>query len=65
MLYLLAFVAFEAAWFIPFRIVFREARFSFAYPFIALIPIIGPLVCTWILALRPWPLKSRFVRTYS
>ncbi len=65
MLYLLAFVAFEAAWFVPFRIVFRSARFSTLYAYISLIPILGPLICIWILAARPWPLKSKVVRTYS
>ena len=65
MLYLLAFVVFEAAWFVPFRIVFRSARFSTLYAYASLIPMIGPLLCIWILATRPWPIKTKLVRTYS
>ncbi|KAF7962362.1 hypothetical protein AWV80_22585 [Cupriavidus sp. UYMU48A] len=62
MIYLLAFVAFEAAWFVPFLMVFRATRLSSAYAYISLVPIIGPLVCAWVLALRPWPLKGKLVR---
>lgn len=62
MLYLLAFIAFEAAWFIPFRRVFRTAHFSAPYAYLSLIPILGPLACLWILASKPWPLKTQIVR---
>ena len=62
MLYLLAFVAFEAAWFIPFRTVFKAAHFSDLYAYISLIPMLGPLACIWMLASKPWPLKSKIVR---
>lgn len=61
----LALLIFEALWFVPFYKVFREARFSTAYAFLALIPIAGPLLCLWILFLFPWPLKNRLVRTLS
>lgn len=63
MVYLLAFVVFEAVWFAPFRTVFKCARFSVLYAYVSLIPIIGPLACIWILASKPWPLKSKMVRS--
>ncbi|MCY1352674.1 hypothetical protein D9M68_474070 [compost metagenome] len=59
MLYLLAFVAFEAAWFIPFHTVFRAAHFGARYSYLSLIPIVGPLACIWILASKPWPLRTK------
>ncbi len=62
MVYLLAFVVFEAAWFIPFRTVFKNAHFSDPYAYVSLIPIIGPLACIWILASKPWPLRLKIVR---
>ncbi|NUA30632.1 hypothetical protein [Cupriavidus basilensis] len=62
---LLGFLVFEALWFFPFRKVFRTARFKSGYEYLALIPIFGPLACVWILAFRPWPLKSRLVRTLA
>ncbi|MGO4326311.1 hypothetical protein AB4Z48_12040 [Cupriavidus sp. 2TAF22] len=64
-IYLLGFLAFEALWFFPFRKVFRTARFESGYEYLALIPLVGPLVCLWILAFRPWPLKTRLVRSLS
>lgn len=64
-LYLLGFLFFEALWFIPFRKVFKAAHFGPRYAYLALLPFIGPLLCIWILASRPWPLKSKLVRTFS
>ncbi|MGO4326533.1 hypothetical protein AB4Z48_19375 [Cupriavidus sp. 2TAF22] len=63
--YLLGFLAFEAIWFLPLRKVFRAAHFSTTYAYLALIPLVGPLLCIWILAARPWPLKNKLVRTFS
>ncbi|WP_420995389.1 hypothetical protein ACKI2N_027850 [Cupriavidus sp. 30B13] len=63
--YLLGFVAFEAIWFFPFRKVFRAAHFGAPYAYLSLIPLMGPLLCIWILAARPWPLKTKLVRTFS
>lgn len=60
-----AFLVFEALWFVPFYKVFQEARFSVGYALLALIPIVGPLICIWILYLCPWPLKKKLVRTFS
>jgi hypothetical protein len=62
---LLAMMAFELAWFVPFRRVFRQAHFSPEYAYLSLVPILGPLLCIWILATRRWPLKAKLVKTYS
>ncbi|MDF3833126.1 hypothetical protein P3W85_09205 [Cupriavidus basilensis] len=64
-LYLLGFLVFEAIWFFPFRKVFKSAHFEGFYAYLALIPLLGPLLCIWILASKPWPLKTKLVRTYS
>jgi len=64
-IYLLGFLLFEALWFLPFRKIFRAAHFGKAYAYLALIPLMGPLLCIWILATRPWPLKSKLVRLYA
>jgi hypothetical protein len=63
--YILGFLLFEALWFLPFRKVFMAAHFSAHYAWLALIPLVGPLLCIWILAARPWPLKTKLVRTFS
>ncbi|CAG2132480.1 hypothetical protein LMG26411_00625 [Cupriavidus numazuensis] len=60
--YLFGFLVFEALWFFPFRAIFREARFGSGYAYLALIPLLGPLACIWILASKPWPLKTKLVR---
>lgn len=65
MVYFLAFAIFEAAWFIPFRIVFKTAHFNALCAYLSLIPILGPLACVWILASKPWPLKTKIFRVQT
>ncbi|GAB7550107.1 hypothetical protein CS8_098200 [Cupriavidus sp. 8B] len=54
----LGFLLFEALWFIPYSRAFKAARINGYYAYLALLPIIGPLICTWILAYRSLPPKS-------
>lgn len=63
--FLLAFVVFELAWFLPFRSVFKQAHFQPGYALISLVPVFGPLICIWILASKRWPLKNKMVKTYA
>lgn len=63
--YLLGFLLFEALWFLPFKKVFRAAHFNWPYAYLALLPLVGPLLCIWVLATRPWPLKTKLVRSGS
>ena len=62
---LLALMVFELAWFVPFRRVFQQAHFSPAYAYLSLVPVVGPLLCIWILASKRWPLKAKLVKTYT
>lgn len=62
---LLGLLAFEVIWFLPFQKVFKIAHFSPSYAYLALIPFLGPFICIWILAAKPWPLKTRMVRSTS
>ena len=64
-IYLPGFLLFELLWFFPYRKVFKAAHFSGHYAYLALLPVVGPMICIWILAYRPWPLKARLVRIYS
>lgn len=64
LVYVLAALLFELAWFLPFRRIFQLAHFHPAYAFLALVPVVGPLACAWILSTRRWPLKSKLVKTY-
>ncbi|QQX89018.1 hypothetical protein JJQ59_25405 [Cupriavidus necator] len=57
LLYLLAFVAYEAEWFLSLG----TARFSTPYAHLSLVPILGPLTCIWILACKLWSLKSKMI----
>lgn len=59
---LFSFLLIELAWFVPFRKVFSIAHFHPAYAFLSLLPLIGPLLCLWILAIKPWPLKRQLIR---
>jgi len=65
LIYLIALMAFELAWFLPFRSVFRQAHFHPGYAYLSLVPILGPLACIWILSTKRWPLKNRLVKTYN
>jgi len=62
--YVLAALVFELAWFLPFRRIFRQAHFHPAFAFLSLIPMVGPLACAWLLSTLRWPLKSKLVKTY-
>lgn len=62
---LIAATVFELVWFVPFRKVFRHAHFSPGYAYLSLVPVLGPLLCIWILAAKRWPLKSKLIKTYS
>ncbi|TDF66502.1 hypothetical protein E1J61_10000 [Cupriavidus sp. L7L] len=62
---LLGLVVFELLWFVPFQRVFRQAHFSSGYAYLSLVPLLGPLLCIWILASKRWPLKSKLVKSYS
>lgn len=64
LVYVLAAVLFELAWFLPFRRIFQLAHFHSGYACLALVPLVGPLACAWILSTQRWPLKSKLVKTY-
>ncbi|MDF3835805.1 hypothetical protein P3W85_23050 [Cupriavidus basilensis] len=54
---LIAFLIFEALWFVPYSLAFKAAGIRGHYAYLALLPILGPLICTWILAYHVRPPK--------
>ena len=60
-----AFLLFGLVWFVPLYRIFRRAHFHAACALFAIIPLLGPLVCLWVLCIRPWPLKAKLVRVFA
>jgi hypothetical protein len=56
--------AFQLLWFIPLRRILARTQLPEAIAFIALFPVLGPLACAWILAIRPWPIRQRVADSY-